>query len=184
MKNSFWGLIWQSFLDIQGIPLSVFGIFISILLSRFPVTTSISLDLVIVIGLVFILLILTLIKALDTIVREYQRIENDIIPKIQVVKQDPTTKSPICLLEFSEIFGVNLSISFYYTDEDGFEILIGEGFIKNIQRDGKIQAVLDKPQQDYQEVIDKLANNDQKILEKTVVKPGVTRPKNRVEEES
>ena len=51
MKNSFWDLIWSSFLDIQGILIGFLGIVITIVLSRFRVTTPIPLDLIIIIGL-------------------------------------------------------------------------------------------------------------------------------------
>jgi hypothetical protein len=64
-------------------------------------------------------------------------------------------------------------ISFYYTDEDGFEVLIGEGVVKNVQSDQKIQTVLDQPEAGYQNVLDGLANNDLKIIQRIKVKPSI-----------
>lgn len=193
MKNSFWELIWSSFLEIQGFIVGFLGVMVSLLAWVLSSKTQISLALVITIAVFTLIIVITLFQAAYKAFRQTKKLESEIeklkqdnqklefainqriIPTILITRKDPKTQLLICLLEFSETFGINLSVSFYYTDEDGFEIFIGEGFIKNIQRDGKVQAILDKPQTDYQEVIDKLANNEQKILDKTVVKPGVTR---------
>ncbi|CBN54079.1 MULTISPECIES: hypothetical protein [Kamptonema] len=44
-----------------------------------------------------------------------------------------------------------------------------------VQANGKIHALMDKPVNAYQDILDKLAGNDAKILDKTVVKPGITK---------
>lgn len=47
--------------------------------------------------------------------------------------------------------------------------------ILTVQDDNKIQALLDYPIDVYQEILDKLANNDASIRERVVVKPAITR---------
>lgn len=79
------------------------------------------------------------------------------------------------MLENSPLFSNDTLISFYYTDDDEFERLIGAGVVRNVQRDGKIQALLNIPIGSYQDILNKLANNDANILGRTVVKPSITR---------
>jgi hypothetical protein len=69
----------------------------------------------------------------------------------------------------------NTFISFYYTGEDEFERLIGTGVVITVQANGKIQALMDKPVSAYQDILEQLARNDAKILDRTVVKPSITR---------
>ena len=95
------------------------------------------------------------------------------IPKILRVQKDQETGLIRCLLEHSDLFVTGITISFYYTDEDGYERFIGGGFVQNIQSDGKIQAIIDQPYEVYQEVLDKLANNDHNVLERTKVRIGI-----------
>ncbi len=187
MKNSFWGLIWQSFLEIQGLWIGFLGVCITLILSRFPFKTSIPLDLVIIIAFFSLLFLFTLLQAVnkafrynkklkaeleqlketnETIVNEIKRSR---IPKIIRVQKDQD-QGILCLLESSELFVTGIIVSFYYIDEDEYERFIGGGFVKNIQSDGKIQAVIDQPYEVYQEVLDKLANNDHNVLERTKVR--------------
>lgn len=81
----------------------------------------------------------------------------------------------LCLLEASDLFANDIYISFYYTDDDGFENLIAIGFVNVIQNDGKIQAILNQPYPNYQNIIDALDGNDPKLIEKIIIKPSIPR---------
>lgn len=187
MKNSFWDLIWSSFLDIQGILIGFLGIVITIILSRFRVATPIPLDFIIIIGLFTLLLIATLFQASYKSFKLNQKIQADlkqnefklsrqVLPKIIRAKKRESENLEIeFLLENSPLFSNDTLISFYYTDDDEFERLIGAGIVRNVQRDGKIYALLDIPIASYQDILNKLANNDANILGRTVVKPSITR---------
>lgn len=195
MKDNFWGLIWSSFLDIQGILIGFLGVFITIVLSRFPVKTNIPLDLAIVILFFILLLIVTLFNAASKSFSEYKKakaeleklktknselelkVNRRLLPKILLARQ-PQGKTGLeieCLLENSELLSNNTFISFYYTGEDEFERLIGTGVVLTVQANGKIQALMDKPVSAYQDILEQLARNDAKILDRTVVKPSITR---------
>jgi low affinity Fe/Cu permease len=166
MKNNFWGFIWQSFLEIYAVPATFLGILISILAWIISAKTQISLALVITIAVFTVIIIITLfhsaykafrrIKQLESDLQETEQINQNLVnelnqlnqlknPKILRVEKQEDTDSLICLLEESGLFVVEALISFYYIDEDGFEILIGGGFIQAIQSDGKMQAKIDKP---------------------------------------
>ena len=172
MKNNFWGLIWSSFSVIQTFWLGLLGFVASVLAWAFAGQTPIPLVVLFVIITMAILAIATLCKALQTALEEYHRVKQNIIPKILRVQKDANNNIQ-CLLEASNLFAAQLMISFYYTDEDGFEVLIGEGFVKNVQSDQKIQTVLDQPEAGYQNVLDRLANNEDKIIQRIKVKPSI-----------
>ena len=181
MKKNFGELIWSSFLEIQGVLIGALGIFITILLSRFPVKTQIPLDIVIAIAFFILLLVATLIQASYQSFKtsqELSQLQKSVIPKILGVIKEQGSQSALqlrCLLENSALFSNDTCISFYYTDDEGFERLIGMGVVVTVQDDGKIQAVLDSPILGYQDILEKLGNNDFKIISRTVVKPNITR---------
>jgi hypothetical protein len=192
MKNNFWGLIWSSFNEIQGVLLGLLGFIGSIVLLRYPFNTSIPLDLVIVVSFFTLLLIATLLMAVNTLLRQNRKLESD-IKQLQEVKQTLETEIKqrlipkivriqkkssgeiVFLLEPSELFAYDIYISFYYTDDDGFENLIGIGFVNVIQNNGKVQAILDQPDSNYQNIIDALDRNDPKLIEKIIIKPSAPR---------
>jgi hypothetical protein len=185
MKNNFWGLIWSSFNEIQGGLLGLLGFLGGIALIRYPDHTSIPLDLVIIVSFFTLLLIATLLSVVNTLLRQKQKLEAEvkqlqevnqnleteikqrIIPKILRIQKN-VISDIVFLLEPSELFADDIYISFYYTDDDGFENLIGIGFVNLIQSDGKIQAILNQPSPNYQNIIDAL-------IEKIIIKPSIPR---------
>jgi hypothetical protein len=173
MKNSFWGLIWSSFSVIQTFWLGLLGFVASVLAWAFAGQTPIPLVVVFVIITIALLAIATLFRALEKVLEEYGKLKLSIIPKILVVKEE--NNYILCLLEPSELFSHGMTISFYYTNEDNIEALIADGFIKTIQSDRKIQAVIDRQEPAYQDILKRLVNKEQKIIDKVTVKPGNTR---------
>jgi hypothetical protein len=176
MKSSFWGLIGSSFLEIQTFWYGFLGFAVTIVLSVVAGTTPIPLFAVLAIISILILIIATLFRALYTIHKEYQRVEKSSISKIVRVRKDPSTGLIVyLLLEFSELFTNDLMISFLYTDENGNEAIIGIGFIEKIQSNGFMRAVIDQPISAYQDILDKLADENKTVLEKIIVIPGTPR---------
>lgn len=192
MKDSFWELIWSSFQDIQGVWIGLLGFIGSVILVRFPFKTPVPLDFVIIVTFFTLLFLFTLFRAISKVFRENQKLELEssklreinqklevavtqrIIPKIRSVQTHPSTGMIICLLESSDLFANLMMISCFHTNDDGFEYLIGVGYVQNIQSDGQIQVAIDEP--DFstyaQDILNRLVNNDKKILDRTVVKPG------------
>ncbi|MCZ8064763.1 MAG: bZIP transcription factor [Microcystis sp.] len=195
MKNNFWGLIWSSFNEIQGVLLGLLGFLGGIALIRYPFNTSIPLDLVIIVSFFTLLLIATLLSAVNTLLRQKQKLEAEvkqlqevnqkleteikqrIIPKILRVQKDANNNIE-CLLEASDLFAIKSMISLYYTDEDDFERLIGVGSVQSINDKKRIQVVIDEPEITYQNILDKLANNDLKVMQQTRVSPSVIKKYN------
>ncbi|WP_286826078.1 bZIP transcription factor [Microcystis sp. LSC13-02] len=195
MKNNFWGLIWSSFNEIQGVLLGLLGFLGGIALIRYPFNTSIPLDLVIIVSFFTLLLIATLLSAVNALLRQKQKLEAEvkqlqevnqkleteikqrIIPKILRVQKDANNNIQ-CLLEASDLFAAQSIISLYYTDEDDFERLIGVGSVRYINNKKRIQVVIDEPKITYQNILDKLANNDLKVMQQTRVSPSVIKKYN------
>lgn len=169
MKKSFWGLIWSSFLRVQG----VLGVTITILLAvLFSPNKNISLSLVLPIGLFCVILIL----ALGNAVYEALKISKHVLPVVLVGGKPPNHISGaklLCLIEPSELFSYDTFVSFYYLGDENFEQLMGIGTVVNIQEDGKIQVVMTCSLDGYEENIEKLVQNDAGILKRTRVKPNI-----------
>lgn len=108
--------------------------------------------------------------------KEYQRIKKSTVSKIVRVSKDPNTGSiAYLLLEYSELFANDLKISFLYCDEYGNEAIIGIGFIQKIQNNGLMKAVIDQPDSTFQDILEKLADENKTVLEKITVIPGIPR---------
>jgi hypothetical protein len=174
MKNSFWGLIWSSLREVNNSILTILSYAISILLAVVAGKASVPLYLVIIIVTLSLLITATLIRALEKALDEYAKVKQSVIPKILRVQKDASNNLQ-CLLEASDLFDVEMVISFYYTDNDGFERLIGEGFVEVINKDGRIQTVIDQPQPGYQNILDGLVNNDTRVIQATRVRFGTRR---------
>jgi hypothetical protein len=190
MKSSFWGLLWSSFQDIQGLWIGMLGFIGSVLLIRFPFKTPVPLDLIIIFSFFTLLFLFTLMRAIEKILTHNRKLEEEaqqfreinqkleieikqrVIPKILLARKDPATNVISCLLEPSELFFRDSDVCCYYTDNEGFENLVGVGYVYIIQNNQKLQVLIDKPVPAYQDILNKLANNDQSIKEKMIVKPG------------
>jgi hypothetical protein len=130
MKNNFFGLIWSSFLEVQGVLFSLLGFLGGIALIRYPFNTSIPLDLVIIVSFFTLLLIATLLMAVNTLLRQNRKLEAEfhqlrevnqnletiikqgITPKI-LRSQKQGNNNILCLLESSSLFTIELLVSFY-----------------------------------------------------------------------
>ena len=172
MKNNFWGLIWSSFREVNNSILTILSYAISILLAVVASKASVPLYLLIIIVTLSVLIIATLVRALQKALEEYAKMKQSMIPKILRVQKDANNNIE-CLLEASDLFAAESMISLYYTDEDDFERLIGVGSVRYINNKKRIQVVIDEPKITYQYILDKLANNDLKVMQKTRVSPSV-----------
>ena len=172
MKNNFWGLIWSSFREVNNSILTILSYAISILLAVVASKASVPLYLLIIIVTLSVLIIATLVRALEKALEEYAKMKQSMIPKILRVQKDANNNIE-CLLEASDLFAAESMISLYYTDEDDFERLIGVGSVRYINNKKRIQVVIDEPKITYQYILDKLANNDLKVMQKTRVSPSV-----------
>ncbi|MFN5514358.1 MAG: hypothetical protein ACK5CA_06335 [Cyanobacteriota bacterium] len=172
MNKGLWGLIWSSFQDVQNFLFGFLGIALAILFSVLTGKASVPLYILIILLTIFLFVSFSLFRALEKIHQEYQRLKH---PQILRVRQDQTTGEIHCLFEKSELFATDLRVSFYYIDDNGFESRIAVGYIKTIQSDGKIQVSIDYPESTYSDILEKLKNNDERVITKILIKPGIPR---------
>lgn len=168
MKRNFWSLIWSSFMKIQGILIGFIALVATVAVWIFPANINISLGLVLPVLIICIIAILTFANAANEIFKMSERI----LPK--VILGTTLQANVLCLLEPSELFSHDTLVSFYYV-ENSFEKLIGIGTVLNIQEDGKIQVSMINHIEGFDEIIIKLGQNDNTILDNIKVKPNIPR---------
>lgn len=128
-----------------------------------------------VIGFFTLLTFFVLINALNTALQEYKKLKQRNIPRILFIQKDPNTSSITCLLEYSELFAHDMMVSAYYTNKDDIEVLIATGFVKNIQDNNKVVVQLSTLEPGQEEILKKFANNDKSIIDRTIIKPGISK---------
>jgi hypothetical protein len=165
MKNSFAHLLYESLLKIRIFPSFLITIAISIILWSFKPDIEISIAIILPIFIILLLLIATLfIAAYDS---HYKG--KHILPKV-ILGRESSSKT-LCVLEQSPLFSHDALVSIYFNE--GFEQLVGFGRVINVQEDGKIQVILIKSFEEYNDIITRLGQNDSTILGKIIVKPTV-----------
>jgi hypothetical protein len=79
------------------------------------------------------------------------------------------------LLEPNELFGVFTLVSIFYASEDGFEMLVGHGEVKNVQKNGKIQIGVESWEEPYASLRNSVKEQNTKELARLLVRPSVAR---------
>jgi hypothetical protein len=172
MKESFWASIWVSFLRANGVLIGVLAVVVSVAFWLVAPDTSVPLGLALPIGLLCLVLIVTLGNAAYENFRRSRRL----LPSVLHARKPPAETlgaKVLCLLEPSELFSHDALVSFYYVDEEGFEQLIGMGVVLNVQEDRKIQVALTQAIEGHVEKLEKLVQNEARILKKIRVKPDI-----------
>ena len=176
MKKSVWGLLWSSLIAV--LP-SWVGVVVAIALSfvawKIPPNTPISVYWLVLILIVAILVMAICLKAANTVFEEYQKLRRRNIPNILFVQKENNSDAIICLLEYSEIFAHDMIVSAYYTNQDDMEVLIATGFVENVQDNGKIMIKLNNLELGQKEILKKFADNDKSIINRTIIKPGISK---------
>lgn len=95
------------------------------------------------------------------------------LPKISRFPTSPhlSVRQTIVLVEQTRLLGQNMSASVFYVD-DGFEILIGEGFVLTIQQDSQIQLSITYVVEGTEVFWNDIRANKASALSATIVRPG------------
>ncbi len=169
MKESFWGLVWQSFDKVQGIIFGIFSLIFAIILWNLSPDWRIEVFWVI---LVFPILFFISIAFGNLAYRLYKTQKNK-LPKVLLGKElemsDEESKT-ICLLGSSDLFSHNCVVSIYFNNQ-GFEQLVGIGIVQNIQEDGKIQIIINYPIPSHKDIIEKISQNEGETIKNLIIKP-------------
>ena len=101
----------------------------------------------------------------------YQRTQN-ILPKL--IRVETIKTEVIWIFEPSELYSNNAIVSLFFDDE-GYERLIGLGYVFNVQEDKHIQILITQWISGQEEIKDKLEANNAQVLKKVIAKPYVNR---------
>lgn len=122
------------------------------------------------------LLLLAVIAALVETSWRAIRAATQVLPKVLQSKKPAVGTEPLLLLlEPSPLYSFGDMVTFYQVSDDSFEDLIGVGAIVNVQQDGKIHALLQRPVPEFSNLIEQLTKNDAALRDRIRVKPNVQR---------
>lgn len=169
MRKSPWRLIWLSFQEVNGGVLTLAGFLATVLLPRY-LQVKVPLDWVVLLLTFSLVISLTLLRSTFKVHEELRRRLNPRILSAEYIEGQKIW----CLLERSQLFAHDTVVSFYYTSDNGFEVLIGWGYVLHIQGDGRIQVLIEQFETSYLSVIESLVK-DKEIREKIQVQPGIPR---------
>jgi hypothetical protein len=173
LVNSFVRELYESFIRIRGVPVT----FLSLLLGLvyfYSSSNTTAVQLKVILPWVVILL-LAVITLFDASYRLYSKASHQ-LPRVKQARKPPSAYADavaVLLLEGSDIYGHESVVSIYYIDE-GFEVLIGIGFVLTRQDDGYIQVIVSNQiETAYKEVWQRVCKNDSNVLPKLLVKPSI-----------
>ena len=171
--GSFWHLIRVRFDKVQGLLVTLFLGFISILTAN---STSLNIGIALFIGLCLLLLAWIFYRAADDLYIENisLKLNKNSLPSVIEVKELDKEKDSalaLCLLGPSDLFSYNALVTFYY-NHGSYEQAIGLGEVVNIQDQNKIiQIELTHILKGHEEILTKLIQNNPKCLKQIRVKP-------------
>jgi hypothetical protein len=169
--RSFWGLIYDSFIRINGWLFGGLGLALSIATFFFSPETKFPVGWFVVLGSLSIVVVVVLYDASRTSWKASQRG----LPAVRRTLEPPDIYQgieKILIVEPSELFGVDALVSIYTTEEE-YERLIGIGRVLNVQTNGYLQIGISTLTETSPDLIDKLKGNDSAFLKKILVKPSV-----------
>ena len=159
---------WCNSIGLQFLQIGGVSIVASLILWIFSPDDSISLKW----ALPVLALLLILLPFSGWIACQYFQKPENILPKLILVKTIETRI--ICLFEPSQLYSHNAIVSLFFNDE-GYERLIGLGYVFNVQEDKHIQILITQWISGQEEIRGKLEAGNAQVLEKVIAKPNVNR---------
>jgi hypothetical protein len=172
--NEYIKYVYRAFLRIHGFVLAVAGFIIAILTWKFGANTKLELWIVTSAIVICILSATTLGDALrEALARKIM------LPSIRQIARGNehgfqySATQAIFLIEESEMFARDAVVSIY-SDVEGFEVLVGLGYVLGYTTHGLIQALVNEhPEGAHPDTWKKILENNTLILTKLKVKPSV-----------
>ena len=157
---------WRNSIGLQVLQIGVASIVVPLILWIFSPDDSISLKW----ALPVLALLLILLPFSGWIACQYSQKSQNILPKLILVKTIETRV--ICIFEPSQLYSHNAIVSLFFDDE-GYERLIGLGYVFNVQEDKHIQILITQWMSGQEEIREKLEDGNAQVLEKIIAKPNV-----------
>lgn len=170
--NSFFKHFYNSFKEIYGYPIAFIGFLIATVFWLWKPTDKIDLKIFVPVIIVSIILIVILFHLSYTL---FQKSQN-LYPKVIQGRKPPKVQEgaiALLLLDKSELFSQDAIAAIFLNDE-GYERIIGAGYVLSIQTNGIIQIVVIKTlEKSDDDLWGKIAQNDLTIIKKIIVKANV-----------
>lgn len=169
--RSFWELIYDSFIRINGWLFGGLGLALSVAALFFSPDTKVSVGWFVALGSLSIVVFVVLYDASRISWKASQRG----LPAVRRTLEPPEIYQgveKILIVEPSELFGVDALVSIYTTEEE-YERLIGIGRVLNVQTNGYLQVGISTLTETSDDLAGKLKGNDSAFLKRLLVKPSV-----------
>jgi hypothetical protein len=179
VAGSFWQDAWASFKAVFG-PILTGAAFVLALLGPFYVPAA-----VIQVGLIWVAVaslvtLVVLLVAVNMIVAA-RRDASRRLPKTRYAAVAPqgTGGQITLILDRSELFGVNLIVTVYYTEhleqgrDEVIERLIGVGRVSNVQQNGLVQVLVLHEVPVHADLWQRIRNREAAAISQVVVKPSI-----------
>ena len=160
---------WRNSIGLQFLQIGGVSIVVSLIFWIFSPDDSISLKL----ALSVLALLLILLSFSGRIAYQYYQRTQNILPKLILVKTIEN-RGVICIFQPSELYSNNAIVSLFFDDE-GYERLIGLGYVFNVQEDKHIQILITRWMSGQEEIRGKLEDGNAQVLKKIIAKPNVNR---------
>jgi hypothetical protein len=174
--NQYIQFTYRAFLRIHGFVLFFLSTILTILAWKFGASTKLELWIVVSLILAFVLIVIALGDALREALKR-----RSMLPEIKKVACGNlhgfrfTDNQAVFLIENSDMFATDAVVS-VYADVDGFEVLIGQGYVLGYTTKGLIQALIDEfPEGAHPDLWKRVLQNNQTTLSTLKVKPSVSR---------
>lgn len=127
----------------------------------------------VVLTIVLLLVIFVVLQALRI---QFSASASEMPRLITVIGSGDGEELPILLLEASELFGTENFVSIYHKDDaNGFEVLVGYGYVRTVQLDQKIQVQVLEWFSGNDDITDKIEGRVVDALNCTIVRPSAPR---------
>jgi hypothetical protein len=172
VPRTFLSVIWQSFIRIHGVVVTLIGVALSIVVWLVKPDATVPVAILVPIAVLVAIVLVVLLDAGHSawLIRSpglprvlYATAAVPGIPHAQLV----------CLLEPSDTFSYGVQVGFYYQNPDGFELLVGIGRVVNIQDDKRVQVCLTRSVPGQENNVNLISQNTKNVLERVRVKPSV-----------
>jgi len=168
--------IYHSFRKINGYVFTLFGVILAVLALKFGTGATVPLWLAVAI---LILLCIAIAAFADALGEALSR--KVMLPSVRQVSAGNmhgfqySGDQAVFLIEPSEMFASDVLVSIY-SDVEGFEVLIGLGYVIGNTSHGHIQALINEhPEGAHPGIWSKILANDNTVISKLKVKPSAPR---------
>lgn len=174
VPGTFGELLWESFRATSGPVLSTLGLLAALVTWIFSRDTRLSIVWLVASLMIAAILIFTLVHAALVTYRAVGKH----LPAVKLISKPPPSYRDVVaviLLEPSDLFALDSLVSIYQLQDQQYEVLVGLGRVLTVQENGLVQVGIQRILEHDSGLMDRLLQNDARVLTSILVKPSVPR---------